>query len=293
MPAEPTTDDIAYVTALVREHDRPRYYATLFAPADKRSDLFALYGFAVEVARVPDLVSEPALGEIRLRWWQDSLAEAVGQSSAGGTPALRAVATTIARHRLPLAAFDALIEARSSDLYSDPPASVADVEGRMGETESVLFQMPAIILGAAGPETAEAAGHAGIAYGVSRRLAVFASDRTRGHCLVPADVLERQGFTSIGLFAAAQSSPKLAAIIEEMAALARQHLAFAQTAIAKLSPVVRPAFLPLAAVAPLLTRIARLGEDAASRDVRLSDFETLVRIGLARVRGLGRAPNTV
>src|SRR6185503_550936 len=99
MPAEPTADDIAYLTALVRENDRPRYYATLFAPADKRSDLCALYGFAAEVARVPDQVSEPGPGEIRLRWWRDSLADAVS-SGVGSTPALRAVAATINRHRL-------------------------------------------------------------------------------------------------------------------------------------------------------------------------------------------------
>src|SRR4051794_37632556 len=101
MPAEPTADDIAYVTALVRVSDRARYYATLFAAAEARADLFALYGFAAEIARIPDLVSEPALGEVRLRWWQDSLAEATSPGGTGSTPALRAVTQTIIRHRLP------------------------------------------------------------------------------------------------------------------------------------------------------------------------------------------------
>lgn len=287
MPAESTADDIAYVTALVRAHDRPRYYATLFAPAETRPDLFALYGFASEVARVPDLVSEPALGEIRLRWWQDSLAEAVGSVGAAGTPTLRAVAATINRYRLPFAAFEALIEAHSPDLYSDPPATVADLEGRMGETESVLFQMAAIILGAAGPETADAAGHSGIAYGVARRLAAVASDRARGRTIVPADVLERQGLTSVDLFAA-QNSSKLAPAVEEMAALARQHLGLARVAAAKLSPQLRTAFLPLAIVQPLLRRVEKLADDIGVRDARLSDLETLLRIGVARVGGLGQ-----
>jgi phytoene synthase len=285
MPAEPTADDIAYVTALVREHDRPRYYATLFTPAGAHSDLFALYGFATEIARVPDLVSEPGLGEIRLRWWQDSLADAAEPSGAGGTPTLRAIAATIARHRLPLATFSALIEARSPDFYSDAAATVADLEGRMGETESVLFQMAAIILGGSGPETGDAAGHAGIAYGVSRRLTTFASDRARGRSIVPTDVLERQDLTPADLFGP-QASSRLAPVVEEMAELATQHLAFARSAIARLSPKLRAAFLPLATVAPLLTRIEQLGGDMGVRDVHVSDFALLTQIGLARLRGL-------
>lgn len=285
MPAEPTADDIAYVTALVREHDRPRYYATLFSPAEARADLFALYGFATEIARVPDLVSESGLGEIRLRWWQDSLADAAEPSGAGGPPTLRAIAATIPRHRLPLATFNALIEARSPDLYSDAPATVADLEGWMGETESVLFQMAAIILGGSGPETGDAAGHAGIAYGVSRRLTTFASDRARGCSIVPTDVLERQDLTPADLFGP-QTPSRLVPVVEEMAELATQHLAFARSAIARLSPKLRAAFLPLASVAPLLTRIEQLGEDMGVRDVHVSDFALLTQIGLARLRGL-------
>ena len=119
----PATDDIAYLTALVRAHDRPRYYATLFAPAALRADLFALYGFAAEIARVPDQVSEPGLGEIRLRWWQRCARRGGGRRRRRATLRRSArVAATIARHRLPLAPFEALIEARAADLYSDPPA---------------------------------------------------------------------------------------------------------------------------------------------------------------------------
>ena len=54
--------------ALVREHDRDRYFATLFAPESARADLFALYAFNLELARVRDLVSDPLPGEVRLQW---------------------------------------------------------------------------------------------------------------------------------------------------------------------------------------------------------------------------------
>ena len=170
MANDASADDVAYVTALVRAHDLPRYYAALFAPREARDALLAIYGFAAEIARVPNQVREPTLGAIRLKWWSEALAEAVRRDGAGETPALRAAAGAIVRHALPLAAFEALIEARSADLYSDPPATLTDLEGRMGETESALFQMAAIVLGAAGTDTADAAGHAGVTYGIARGL---------------------------------------------------------------------------------------------------------------------------
>ena len=108
--------DTAYSAKLVRETDRPRYYSALFAPERLRRDLFALYGLAAEIERVPDQVSEPTLGEMRLRWWQDALEQAVSRQGQGDSPAVRAAAATIAGHSLPLAPFAGLIEARAADL---------------------------------------------------------------------------------------------------------------------------------------------------------------------------------
>ena len=64
----------AHCAALVREHDRDRYLATLFAPAETRDALFALYAFAAEIGRVRDVAREPMPGEIRLQWWRDAIA---------------------------------------------------------------------------------------------------------------------------------------------------------------------------------------------------------------------------
>lgn len=274
-------DDVAYLSALVREHDRPRYYAALFAPQEIRDDLFALYGFAAEIARVPDLVSEPQLGEIRLQWWSEALAAA--NETAGEVPALRALASTIATHRLPMAPFQALIEARSADLYADPPASVGDLEGRLGETESVLFQMAAIVAGAEGPEAADAAGHAGVAYGLARRLALVGRDRLKGKTVLPQEVLQESGMSTAELFAP-NPGPGLFKAVAGAVNVARGHLKEADRRVSTLKRSMRFAFLPLAVVAPLLRRIERAGADIGVREARLSDLESLIRIGLARMR---------
>ena len=80
--------DFDHCAALVREADRDRYLATLFAPAEHRDALFALYAFNVEIARVRELAREPMPGEIRLQWWREVLAgeraRRGGGASGGG-----------------------------------------------------------------------------------------------------------------------------------------------------------------------------------------------------------------
>lgn len=281
-------DDITYLGQLVRADDRPRYYATLFAPAEKRADLFALYGFAAEIARIPDLVKEPTLGEIRLTWWRDMLKAGDSEPvpGEGPTPALRAIRRAMAAHALPAAPLEALIEARGSDLYANPPASMAEVEGRFGETDSALFQLAALILGARGPDSAEAAGHAGIAYGLARRLARFAEDRARGRTLLPAHLLAQEELTVVEVFAG-EPPPALADAVTAMARFARHHLRNAQERLGDVPDSARSAFLPLAVVEPLLRRVDEAGVDILRQPTALSDLAMLTYVGWRRLRGFG------
>src|ERR1700704_5284940 len=104
---------------LVRAADKDRYLATLFAPADKRHALFALYAFNCEIAGVRDRAREPMPGEIRLQWWRDVLnGERAGEAAAN--PVAAALTDTLARCGLPVAPLLDLIEAHAFDLYDDP-----------------------------------------------------------------------------------------------------------------------------------------------------------------------------
>ena len=60
-----------HCAALVRDFDRDRYLAALYAPAHLRPALYALYAFNLEIARVRELAREPMPGEIRLQWWRE------------------------------------------------------------------------------------------------------------------------------------------------------------------------------------------------------------------------------
>jgi 15-cis-phytoene synthase len=241
---------------IVRDADRDRYLAGLFAPAEARRHIFALYAFSHEIARVRDMVSEPMPGEIRLQWWHDALAGAA-RGDAAAHPVAAALIDTIERFGLPRQAFIDLIEARVFDLYNDPMPTVADLEGYCGETSSALIRLAGLVL-ANGEDLggAEAAGHAGVAYAVTGLLRAFALHAARGQIYLPKDLLARNGVAS-GQIVAGEDSPGLRAALAEIRALARPHLSRVDELRPTIAPPARPAFLPLALAPLYLARMER------------------------------------
>jgi phytoene synthase len=218
-----------------------------------------------------------------MQWWQDSLEAARAAPDQGDTPALRALSDAMARRALPIEPMLALIEAHRADFYSDAPPTIGDLEGALGETQSSLFQLAALVLGGSGPETADAAGHAGVAYGLARQLSRFAADRADGRMTIPDDVLAEQGITAADVFAATPELEPQGAIAR-LTQIAEDHLRQARGHLRRVPPSLVPAFLPLAVVEPLLTRIAGLGIDILVTGTSLSDLDTLLRIGWAWIR---------
>ena len=126
-----------YCAELVRAADRDRYVATLFAPAEHRGALHALYGFNSEVARVREVAREPLPGEIRLQWWSEVLrGERDGEAQAN--PVAAALLASIAQYRLPPDKLIDLVDARRFDLYDEPMATLAELETYASKTSAAL-----------------------------------------------------------------------------------------------------------------------------------------------------------
>jgi phytoene synthase len=251
---------IAHCTELVRALDRDRYVADLFAPAERRDALFALHAFNIEVSRVREAITNPMAGEVRLQWWNDALiGEARGDVAAN--PVAAALLDAITTYHLPKEALFALVDARIFDLYDDPMPSVNDLEGYAGETSSALIRLATLVLtGATDKASAEAAGHAGVAYAVTGLLRAFPLHARRGQCFVPLDLLKAHG---VGRDEAVSGTvtPGLRAALADMRNLARRHYEQAQAALRGVARQNLPAFLPLALVPADLAHMERREHD--------------------------------
>lgn len=249
-------DAFDHCEELVRDGDKDRFLATLFAPQKYRRALHALYAFNLEVARVRETAREPMPGEIRLQWWRDVLG-GVGRGDVAAHPVATALRETVVRYRLPPKALAELIDARSFDLYDDPMASLADLERYAERTSSALIAMAARILSdGRDPGIDELARHAGIAYAIAGLLRTLPLHAARGQCFVPVELLERYG-ARIEDFKARKATTGLRAALAELRLRARRHLAGARELAARTPPEFAPALLPVALAGPLLRRMER------------------------------------
>lgn len=155
---------------LVRAGDKDRFLSALFAPDGKRAHLLALHAFNLEVVRIRAQVNEPQIGLIRMQWWRDTI-DGIYEGTVAGHPVAEPLARAIEAGNLPKHALQDLVTAREFDLFDDPMPDLTHLEGYLGETSSALIQMAALILaGDAAQASSNAAGLAGVAYGLSQVL---------------------------------------------------------------------------------------------------------------------------
>jgi phytoene synthase len=150
-------DAFVHCRRLIRQADKDRYWASLYAPADKRDALYALFAFDLEIGRIAAVVREPMAGEIRLQWWREAI-EGKRAEERAGHPVAAALLQTIAACDLPRARLLALIDAHGADLYEEP----VDAENYGAATRGTIFAVAAKILGGEGALVDELARHAGI-----------------------------------------------------------------------------------------------------------------------------------
>ncbi len=245
-------DAYAHCAALVREADKDRFLASLFAPAERRPHLHALYAFDIEIARVAHVVREPLAGEIRLQWWREALAGRV-PGEVAAHPVASALMDTIAQCALPIAPFQRLIDARALDLYDDPLASLDELETHARQTASTVFELAARILDR-DASVADVAGPAGTA---ATLAALLQSDgHRRQTSITPADLTAR----------------------------ARVSLDQARRHWPTVSAPARPAFLSLALVSAVLIRAERNPDP--SQPIRLAPWRRQWLLWRAARRGV-------
>lgn len=258
------TSDNDYCAALVRERDRETYLAALFAPAERRGELFALYAFSLELDRIPNAVSEPLAGEIRLQWWRDALT-GIRAEEARAHPVAAAVLALIEKRNVPVDLLVQMIDAREFDLQSEPMQSVHQLFEYLDQTTGGLIRVALKIGGE--QDDSEAAVHAARAIGLTRRLQSFPHDVARGRLFVPLDLLASNGAHTSEVMTG-KHSLGLSAALAELRMIARAELQTARSYAGKHG--ISAAYLPLAFTPLYLAQMEKAGYDPFHTDVRVS-----------------------
>ena len=264
------------VRDIARAGDPDRAIAALFAPREARPDLFALYAFNVELARIGEQVSEPALGAIRLQWWREAV-ERAAKGEATGHPVADTFGETLTQRGLLRERVTALIDARAFDVSMKIMPDITSLEAYLRDTAGALFALGAECLGASGPSLAPASSLAGLAYGLTGLMRALPVHAASGRVYVPADALIRHG-TSPEAALAGKSNEGLLAALAELRGKARDALHEARRHIGQLDANARAAFLPVSLVDPYLAALDKSGCDPLREIVDINPLYRLWRM---------------
>lgn len=211
-----------YSAETVRKHDPDRFLLGLFAAAERRPALWALYAFNHEIAKTREVVTNTQLGLIRLQWWRDALAAIYDGGAVPQHQIVEPLAAAIRQYNLPREAFDNLVYGREFDIEDRLPSNLPGMVKYAEFTSAPLTQLSLDIQGiAAAAQAVRAVSTAYALTGILRATPVLLQQR---RCYLPEDLIARQGMTVYDLYDGT-GIKKLPPVAEAVTTAARAELA--------------------------------------------------------------------
>lgn len=238
--------------------DRERLMCAAVAPQDKRGALAALLAFNIEIATIPDLVTEPLLGEIRLQWWRDTVS-ALFEGKTLDHPVALGVSDTLKNHNLSHKLFEEFLQARGFDLKKERPDSLSELQTYIDSTAGALHELMAEVLGNGdvSPEVRKAARLSGAAWGLAGILYANEFFRRKGLSFLPRGENEEKQ-------------------VRDICDLARASIDQARKTASLLPDYMQPVMLPVYLSERRLKRLRRHGFDLAHPGLQKNDPGRLI-----------------
>ncbi len=245
-----------YCREIVNKDDRDRYLTTIFAPSSFQNQLWALWAFNQEVAKVRENVSEAMLGEIRLQWWADAIEE-VKSGAVREHPVCQAL-NEASLNESTLDLLTETIAARKLDVFDEGPADFAALcdyaDGVGGALQEASYRILAVdALVEAGISASRALGQAWTMLGLVRALPFHWQ---AGRSYMPASVKE-----GMHLPDPEQAFKQLKPTIDRMLNYARQQLDECKKLIKTLDKNQRKLFVPIALMELYLNTLDKAGNN--------------------------------
>ncbi|WP_287800313.1 phytoene/squalene synthase family protein [Acidiphilium sp.] len=275
MPMRSSDPDIAACAARLRRGSVSFHAASRLLPAEVRAAATALYAFCREADDAVDLAADKAAGVAAI----SARLEAICRGARLDDPVDRAFAATIARHGIPLALPEALIEGLAWDAAGRRYATLAELRAYAARVAGSVGVMMAMLMGARDEASLAAACDLGLAMQLTNIARDVGEDAAERRLYLPLDWLDEAGLEPERFLARPAFTPALAQVIGRLLEEAERRYAAAGRGIAALPLACRPG---IAAARRIYREIGRLlaanGLDSVSTRTRVSGRR---KLGLA------------
>lgn len=249
------------------------YYALRFSPPAQRDALLAVHAVHAEITAIPDEVSDPGVGEVKLNWWREELARMA--QSTPRHPATQALVAAAGTPVLDPEPYGELVDGVAMDLAYGGYPSFRELTVYCHRTGGALARVLTRVAGTESPGSAHFAHDLGMAHTLRRRLLRVRRDARAGRVYIPEDELAHAGVRREDLLGT-ESGPALRALFREQAERivtfldrAEGHLADGERA------ALRGGIILAALDRALLRELARDDFPLLERDVALTPIRRL------------------
>ncbi|XP_037658451.1 NADH dehydrogenase (ubiquinone) complex I, assembly factor 6 isoform X2 [Choloepus didactylus] len=230
-----------YCLELLRKRDYEGYLCSLLLPAGSRSSAFALRAFNVELAQVKDLVSEKAIGLMRMQFWKKTV-EDIYRDNPPHQPVAIELWKAIKRHNLTKRWLLKIIDERERNLDDRAYRNIQELETYAENTQSSLLYLTLEILGIKDLHADHAASHIGKAQGIVTCLRATPYHGSRRKVFLPMDICMLHSVSQED-FIRKNQDKNVRDVIYDIASQAHLHLKHARSFHKRVPVKAFPAFL--------------------------------------------------
>ncbi len=264
--------------ALIKTGSRSFFAASLLLPAAMRDPAYALYGFC---RLSDDAVDETdaclqAVAHLRHRL------DLVYAGTPLDNPVDRAFADVVARHGMPKALPEGLLEGFEWDARGRVYETIADVRAYSARVASTVGAMMSVLMGARQPHVLARACDLGVAMQLTNIARDVGEDARNGRLYLPRQWMRDAGLDPDAFLARPRFTPALGGVVRRLLAEADRLYARAASGIAGLPAGCRPAIHAARLIyAGIGTEIASAGYDSVSRRAYVPARRKLALVGTA------------
>jgi phytoene synthase len=223
----------------IRHNSRSFFWASRLLPPAVRGDALALYAFCRAADDAVDLRPQGAAAAacaLRLRL------DAIYRGRPGAAACDRALADVVARHALPRALPEALIEGFEWDAEQRRYADLDALHAYAARVAGSVGAMMAVLMGARSPQALARACDLGVAMQLTNIARDVGDDARNGRLYLPLDWLHAAGIGDVDAWLAApRFDARLAEVVARLLAEAERLYRRADAGIGLLPPACRPA----------------------------------------------------
>ena len=253
--------DLADCRAMLRGGSRTFHAAARVLPRRVHQPATALYAFC----RVADDLIDAGGGPAALQHLQARL-DAVYAGRPAPVPADRALAAVAARHAIPRALLDALLEGFAWDAAGRRYETLDDLHAYAARVAGTVGAIMALLMGERSPAGVARACDLGVAMQLSNIARDVGEDARAGRIYLPLAWLREAGLDPAAWMRQPEFSPALGGVVERLLAVASALYARADAGIARLPLDCRPGIGAARRLyAEIGAQVARNGHDSVSR----------------------------